>query len=332
MSNDVLSSLQKARSLRRRETPLPSRKRVECAQTFAAYGLRQLRIEYIDVAPRLREKSRPHVRKSSARRIIMRHIHVLALVVAWIPAFASAQINFPKNAYYVGLGDSVAAGEGALPVTKGYVYRLYDRGAFGRTSETDFTNASVRGARSWDLLERQVPQILCSEPAQRPTVVTITAGANDVFRGDFNVAAIAQRVATSINILLNNPSVPSPVIDPYFRSPCRPLANVTILVSNYYSVPHPNPAVFAQLDALLRGFDQALRFAVGQVPVPAGSRVAIVDLYTPSLDRQGLVLVDRRLGISPGAPPPFNFDVHPTNLGHAFIAGEFESVWRELED
>jgi hypothetical protein len=65
------------------------------------------------------------------------------------------------------------------------------------------------------------------------------------------------------------------------------------------------------------------------VSVPVGSRVAIVDLYTPSLGRQGLVTIERRLGF-PG-PGPFDFDPHPTNLGHSFIAREFENTWRSLQ-
>ena len=48
---------------------------------------------------------------------------------------ALAQINFEKTGYYLSLGDSIAAGEGALPVTHGFVYELYDHGAFGRTQE-----------------------------------------------------------------------------------------------------------------------------------------------------------------------------------------------------
>src|SRR5262249_53931018 len=163
---------------------------------------------------------------------------------------------------------------------------------FGKTQETAFSNAAVRGARSWELRDHQVPQVLCAEPDQRPTVVTITAGANDLFRGDFNPAAIALRVVQAIDLLLNNSL---PVLDPASGLPCRALANVTILVSNYYSIPHPDPVVFAQLDALLRGFDQALHFWLAGVSVPAGARVAIVDLYTPSLGRQGLVMIERRL-------------------------------------
>jgi hypothetical protein len=257
---------------------------------------------------------------------------LLALVLA--PALTFAQINFPKNSYYVGMGDSVAAGEGALPVTNGYVYRLYDEGVFGRKQEMDFSNIGIRGGRSWDLRDHQVAQVLCAEPEQRPTIVTITAGANDVLRNDLNIPPdiplIAQRVAQAVDLLLNNDSilhpVALPVLDPVTGKQCRALQNVTILVSNYYSIPHPVPAVFAQLDAALRGFDQALRFWLPQVNVPPGSRVVPVDLYTPSLGRQGLVTIQRRLGFS----GPFNFDVHPTNLGHAFIAGEFKKVWNSL--
>ena len=253
---------------------------------------------------------------------------LVALVLT--AAATSAQTGFPKSGYYIGMGDSLAAGTGALPVTNGYVYQLYDHGVFGEKQEIAFSNASVRAARSWELRDDQVPQVLCTEPVQRPTVATITAGANDVFRGDFDVIGISQRVAEAVNILLNNPSVPSPVLDPWTGLPCRALENVTILISNYYSIPHPVQPVFDQLDALLRGFDQALRFWISQVPVPAGSRVAIVDLYTPSLGRQGLVTIERRLGF-PG-PGPFDFDPHPTNLGHSFIAREFENVWRSLQE
>jgi hypothetical protein len=254
------------------------------------------------------------------------------LAAAWLvifpPALASAQINFPKTGYYVAMGDSVAAGEGAMPVTTGYAYRLYDQGTFGLKQQTDFANVAVRGARSWELRDHQVAQVLCAEPAQRPTVVTITAGANDFLRNDFNIPGIAARVVDAINLLLNNDNglVAAPVLDPVTSLPCRALANVTILVSNYYGIPHPVPAVFAQLDAALRGFDQALRFWLQFTPVPQGSRVALVDLYSASSGRHGLVTIERRLGFQ----GPLAFDIHPTNLGHAFIAREFEAVWNSL--
>jgi hypothetical protein len=258
-------------------------------------------------------------------------LSLLALML--VPALAFAQVNFTKRSYYVGMGDSVAAGEGAMPVTNGYVYRLYDESAFGSKKEMDFSNIGTRGARSWDLRDHQAPQVLCAEPEQRPTVVTITAGANDFFRNDFDVASSAKRVAQAVDLLLNNNGALSPalgatpVLDPVTGQPCRALENVTILVSNYYNIPHPVPAVFQLLDAAVKGFNEALRDVwLPNVVAPAGSRVKVVDLYTPSLGRQGLVTIDRRLGYN----GPFDFDIHPTNLGHAFIAGEFKKVWNSL--
>ena len=257
-------------------------------------------------------------------------IGIAALAFAMMSALASAQVGTPLTGYYAALGDSVAAGTGAQPDTNGYAYQLYDHGVFGRTQETAFSSGAIRGARSWDLRDHQAPQLLCSEIPQRPTVVTITAGANDFFSGDTDVASIAQRVAEAVNLLLNNPLLPSPVRDPVTDQPCRALANITILVSNYYSIPHPVPAVAALLDQLLQGFDQALQFWLAQIQVPTGSHLALVDLYTPSLGRQGLVTIERRLG-NPG-PGPFDFDPHPTNLGHAFIAHQFEKAWNALSD
>lgn len=253
---------------------------------------------------------------------------VIALATVLMgPRVGLAQTSFQLTGYYVGMGDSVAAGTGGGPDTNGYVYRLYDNGTFGKTKLTALSNVAIRGARSWELLQNQVPQVLCTEPDQRPTVVTITAGANDFFRGDFDVFGIASRVVAAIDLLLNNSL---PVLDPVTGQPCRALENVTILVSNYYSIPHPDPAVFAQLDALLHGFDQVLRLLLPGVSVPDGSRVALVDLYTPSLGRHGLVMIEKRLGF-PG-PGPFDFDPHPTIAGHNFIAKEFANTWQALPD
>lgn len=83
------------------------------------------------------------------------------------------------------------------------------------------------------------------------------------------------------------------------------------------------PPVFEQLDTALRGFDQALRYWLQFTPVPPGSKVVIVDLYSASLGRKGLTLIERRLGFE----GPFGFEIHPTNRGHSFIAKEFERVW-----
>jgi hypothetical protein len=254
---------------------------------------------------------------------------LVLLGVLLIPAAASAQISFEKTQYYVALGDSVAAGEGAMPATRGYVYQLYDQGVFAPKKVTEFANVSVRGGRTWDLRDHQVAEVLCSSTIPRPTVVTITAGANDFFRGDFDVFGIAWRVTESINLLLNNgtPFVATPVLDPVTHAPCPPLTHVTILVSNYYHIPIPVPAVDALVDSALSGFDQVMRVLLPTIHVPAGSKLGYVDLYGASAGREGLVLVERRLGFS----GPLDWDPHPTNLGHTFIAGEFGRVFQSLQ-
>ena len=52
---------------------------------------------------------------------------------------------------YMALGDSLAAGYQAVPVTKGYVYRLYDTETFDSIDHTLFANAAVPGASSSDV-------------------------------------------------------------------------------------------------------------------------------------------------------------------------------------
>ena len=174
-------------------------------------------------------------------------------------------------------------------MTHRYAYQLYDQGVFGKKQAMDFSNLSVRGGRSWDLRDHQVAQLLCATP--RPSVVTITAGAKPFPRGDSNVPAIASRVVEAVNILLNNGTpfvLPAlTVLDPVTGLPCPRLTNVTILVSNYYSIPHPIPAIAAQLDMALRGFDLVLSALLPQVPILDSSRVEKVDLYAPSLGQQG---------------------------------------------
>jgi len=253
---------------------------------------------------------------------------IMGLVVfASMPA--RGQISFPKTTYYVAMGDSFAAGTGAMPVTNGYAYQLYHQGVFGRLQEVKFANVSLPGARSFDVRDHQVPQVLCAK--SHPTVVTLTAGAIDFKRGDQNIPAIAGRLADGVNLLLNNDSglVPVPVLDPVTGVVCPALSNATIMVSNYPSMPHPDPANAALLDAVMRAVSQTLLAALSTINVPAGSRVVYVDLYSASLGRTGLILLERRLGVF--GPGPFDFDAHPTNLGHRFIAGEFERAWNQLQ-
>jgi hypothetical protein len=95
---------------------------------------------------------------------------------------------------------------------------------------------------------------------------------------------------------------------------------VTILVSNYYAIPHPDPATAAQYELALRGFDLALRGWLQFVTVPPGSKVVYVDLYSATAGRKGLLR-----GFDGSVPGVYN--VHPNNLGHFVIAKTFADAW-----
>ena len=184
----------------------------------------------------------------------------------------------------------------------------------------DFSNIAIRAARTWEVLNYQVPEAICLI-GYEPSVVTITVGANDVLRGDFDVVQIASRSAEIVSRLLNGAT--------YAGIPCHGLPNVTVLIANNYAPPVPDPTVNAQLDYLARTYDQLLRVFLSSVQIPAGSHIGIVDLYTAFKDRNGLLLVQKKNGIT--GPGPFDFEVHPTNAGHAVIAEGFQRAWAALQ-
>ena len=256
------------------------------------------------------------------------------------PGPVSAQINFEKTGYYLSLGDSVAAGEGALPVTHGFVYQLYDRGVFGRTQEMDFGNIAIKGATADEVLLFQVTEALCIQPPRigvAPSVITLSAGANDflVFLATNGVPpldqiplladTIAGKVDTIIRALVFGP----PGLPPYCA--VQGIPGITVLVSNYYSFGHPDPQINALLDFALQSFGASLAGRVAQIQSDIAvsgrtARVGYVDTFTAMSGREGLLLIDKRNGFVGG----FDFEVHPTNAGHSVIAGEFERVWSSL--
>ena len=266
----------------------------------------------------------------------------VAAAVLGVPATPTAQINFQKDKYYLSLGDSLAAGEGALPVTHGFVYELYDRGVFGQKQETDFSNIGMRGITADEILALQVPQALCIQPPRigvAPTVITLTAGANDLFvyiaangvpQDPATIVALADGIAAKVAAIVRAlvfglPGLPASCAG-------QGIQGVRVLVSNYYSFNHPDPTVAALLDFALRSFGTSLetRLALisGQLQASGKTaRVGLVDTFSAMEGRTGLLLIERRNGFE----SPFNFEIHPTNAGHAVIAAEFEKVWKTLQ-
>lgn len=278
--------------------------------------------------------------------VTFRRVVPILAVLLVVPLFATAQINFPKSGYLVGVGDSVAAGEGALPVTHGFVYQLYDRGVFGRTQDLDFSTIAIKGAMASEVLAFQVPQVVCIRSpriAVDPTVVVMTAGAND-----FGVRLLLWREANP-----GNPLPPVPVLDAWVEEIATTVANATfallvtgvdltpvggqacpalgpdakVLIGNYFGFPHPIPQIAQVIDYLLAGFDAALRDKL-QGLIALG-KVAVVDTFSAFQGKKGVLLIEKRYGYD--ETDPFGFEMHLTNAGHSLIAREFEKAWQALQ-
>ena len=266
----------------------------------------------------------------------------LVILVIGVPATAGAQIAFEKSGYYLSVGDSVAAGQGALPVTHGFAYQLYDRGVFGRKQKMDFGNIAIKGATTDDVQLFQVPQALCIQPpriAMAPSVITVVAGANDLL-----VYVAANGIPQDpLTVLPELADAIAAKVDNIIRSlvfgvaglPAHCAANgipgVIVLVANYYSFNHPDPNIDFLLDLALQSFGASLAARVAQIQAELAAegktaRVGYVDSFA-AVDGPGLLLITRRNGFD-GA---LDFEIHPTNAGHTAIAREFERVWETIQ-
>ena len=223
----------------------------------------------------------------------------LILVLALLPAAAArADVpwTFSDNTRYMALGDSLAAGYGALPATQGYAYLLYQQGVYDQATNTLFANAAVPGATSGDVLAYQVPQAVTRF---QPTVVTLSAGGNDllaILGGADPLQVIGQFQANLAQILCG------------LR---QALPQSRLYVHNLYDVPEITANVPGGLQAIL-GFNAV----IAGVAQACGASVA--DVYSAFAGRTGLLLIERN-----GAG---QFEVHPTNAGYRAIADAFRAV------
>jgi lysophospholipase L1-like esterase len=274
----------------------------------------------------------------------MRFRLAAAVTVLWVlaPSLVAAQINFEKTGYYLAIGDSVPAGEGALPVTHGFVYQLYDRGAFGARRSFDFGNIAIKGATSDEVLQFQVPQALCIQPPRigvAPSVVTLLAGADDFFvflatygvpQDPFTVIpAVADAIAGKVETVIRALIFGLPELPTFCAQ--NGIAGLSVLVANYYSFDHPDPQVAFLLDLALETFRASLAARVAAIQADialAGktARVGYVDTFGAMLGKPGLLLINRKNGFT----GTFEFEIHPSNAGHSAIAKEFERVWNTM--
>jgi lysophospholipase L1-like esterase len=171
---------------------------------------------------------------------------------------------------YMAMGDSLAAGQGALPATQGYVYLLYFSGVFGNAFETVLNNAGISGATSRDVLDHQIPQAIT---AFEPTVITLSVGGNDllsVLRGA-DLAEVLLRFQLNLTEVLLRLRLELP--------------NTRLYLSNLYSIPG-----FSASEEVVPIFNLIVAGVAGQFGVP------VADVYSAFSGKQGMV---QPLGIHP---------------------------------
>jgi acyl-CoA thioesterase I len=111
----------------------------------------------------------------------MRWVSLVTLAVsgASLGACASAPPEPPERITYLALGASDAAGVGAVPITRGYVFRIADE-LDQRVDEAFLANLGVPGANT-EQLDQALELFLSSEV--EPDLMTVWTGANDVIQG-----------------------------------------------------------------------------------------------------------------------------------------------------
>jgi lysophospholipase L1-like esterase len=224
-----------------------------------------------------------------------------ATVAAFLCLTAAAQspAEMSDNTRYLALGDSLTAGWGAMPMTSGYAYQLYQQGAYDDVPNTTFANAAMPGATSAQVLAFQVP--LATQSGFAPQVITMTVGGNDllaILAGADPGAVLAAFQGNLYSILAQL---------------CQGLPVARIYVGNLYVIQDfpvsTAPAVLA--------FNQVVEGVTAFANASACSgRAKVADVHKAfSGPQAGLLLLHRN-----GAGP---FEVHPTNAGHRAMAAAF---------
>jgi len=130
----------------------------------------------------------------------------------------------PRPVVYLALGDSTGVGVGAG--NGGYVARLYSRVERERPGSR-LVNLCVTGAATADLLSFQVGRV----GEERPTLVTVGVGANDLIRGvtaeqfALNFEEVVVRLRRQTNapvVVMNIPDLSlAPAVPAYMRDSVR---------------------------------------------------------------------------------------------------------------
>lgn len=222
-----------------------------------------------------------------------------ALFLASAVVRAEVPWTLSNNTRYLAIGDSLAAGFGAVPATQGYAYLLYQGGTFDQQTNTIFANAAVPGATSAHVLAFQVPQAV---DIFQPHAITISVGGNDLLA----ILAGADPQLTLANFQANLTRILGDLR--------TGLPQAQIIIGNQYDIP--------EITASIPGGAQIIdsfNAIIAGVAAATGARVA--DVFGAFQGRDGLLLIERH-GVSA--------EVHPTNAGYRVMAQAFAAVAQQV--
>ena len=240
-------------------------------------------------------------RNNSFRCLLASLLLLPALALAALPAAI-------PGVRYMSIGDSLAAGYKAQPVTEGFAYQLYLKNVFGERPDTVFSNSAVPAASSSDVAHFQIPQV----PLFQPTVVTISVGGNDLL----------------YLLTLPDPTPAIPVVLGEFAANLGGiLTQLCMQMPMYGQIYLNNLYVVPQIpgtDQVVPLFNDVMTNVVANVRmmnVCADKTIAIADVYSAFLGQEGLLLIERyqKKGID-------YVEVHPTNKGYRAIENAYLSV------
>jgi lysophospholipase L1-like esterase len=225
----------------------------------------------------------------------MKWLRALAFVATiLLPLGVSAEVPwvFTDDTRYMAMGDSLAAGYGAIPATQGFSYLLYKKGVFDKIPNTLLSNVGLIGATSQDVLDKQVP--LAIDPFE-PDVITLSVGGNDIVK--FLASPNPQEVLDNFYTNLTD----------IFTQLREELPKAKIYTNNLYDIPE-----LPGIRGIVQTFNGIIEERAGFFNVP------VANVFSAFEGRKGLLLIQRN-----GADP---FEVHPSNAGHRAIAKAYISI------
>jgi lysophospholipase L1-like esterase len=221
-----------------------------------------------------------------------------ALILVFSFIHAESRWTFSNNTRYLAMGDSLAAGYGAIPMTQGYTYLLYQEGTFDKVTNTIFANVGVPGATSANVFDFQVPEAI---GIFRPHGVTISVGGNDLLQILKGVDPAVILPAFQANL--------SKILETLRTS----LPSALIIIGNQYDIPEITASIPGGAQ-IINAFNEII------AGVAQAANARVVDVFHAFQGRKGLLIIERRR-----AEPS---EVHPTNAGYRVMAHAFAAAAR----